>query len=312
MKRFILFLTAVLFSVAVFSQKRIIILDSLINMSKGKQPAYIVVIPQTKANDIEKAWEKQIRGNFLKQLFKKSKSQEYNKSGNEMVFTHVLIPAVSSDTFNLYTILSENNNEVTMHNFFECKNEFVSDTKSSDLNDEMAKNSFGIKNFMKEFALEQYTNAVKEELKDKERVLKNLEKEYETLLNTVLKKQSFIESAKQKILNANDEILTLDNDISRMGDEVQAKKEEVSSLKKKDKKVYNEAKKDLKSLEKDKRNAQKKQENLRKKIINYEFDIEQAEREIAEKESEKPYKLKEIEEQKVIVKKVEDKLKGIR
>jgi chromosome segregation ATPase len=272
-----------------------------VTMSKGDQPAFIVEIPQVTAENIEKSWMKLIRQN--------TKSKVSTENG-EIIILNTQIAEISDKPINIYSAVYQADSAVKLVSLFEIDSSFFSfDGDKEDMNYERIYQ--GIENFLHDFAVTEYRDAVEEELKTENKELKKLNGDLQKLVKQTETFQKKIRQNESDSLNAEDQISSLEVDKQRKQDEIDSKKESMSSIAG-DKELYDEAKKYLKSLEKQRKKIEKEIDKLKANIVEYHSDNVEVKRSIVENNKKKEELLNEISKQQETVKKVTRKLENIK
>lgn len=280
----------------VFAQVEIEVTTDSVIMSKGLQPAYITMIPQTSMKPVKKVWSRKIKN--------KTKSKIITKD-NELSLQSTYIDEIHSEPINVYSFLYEINNKVKLVSLFEIDSLFFSYHDSTDIGQERI--HFGIVKFMKEFAISEYTKSVQKELVAAEMNLDLLNKELKKIENKHEAYNKEVMTNEQKIKNSEDKILSLEKDNERKIEQIDRKKEAIDAITE-DKNLYEVAKDQLKDLEKDKKKIEKSLEYERKEIIEFESAIFKANRKISKNLDLYDKKVEEIEEQQAKIEAIKAKL----
>lgn len=294
--------TILLICIAMFSfaQKTIEVVTVQETISKGKQPGYAIEIPQASLEDVKKAWKSRI------QKGTKSKPVE---AGYELVITDAIEKEISPNSFNIYSLLLNKDSLIYLVAFFEIDSSrfFDPDVKSDDIVTQ--KVNLAIRNYMHSFGVEQYTDAVHQELKTEEKTLKDLNKELKSLKDEEEKNEKNIKSSEQKITTAEEEISMLKTQTLSQIEKIEAAR--LSLLGITDKEAKKTANKELNALEKGKKKLDGEKEKQEKHIVGYQSDIKESNSEIeklTESQKEMAEKITAKEEK---VNAVEEKLAGI-
>ncbi|NOX47205.1 MAG: hypothetical protein GXO89_09540 [Chlorobi bacterium] len=295
-------LTFVLF-VSIISHAQINIeVDELeANMSKGLQPAFVVEIPQAEDDVVIKTWSKYIRVD--------TKSKVRNE-GEEIFILGTNIEKIHKGPINIYSYVFKKDSTEKLVAFFEIDSVFFSKDEASN-SIENEKTYHGIKNFVRDFALGKYREAVALELKAEQKKLKDLTHDLEKLEKDNVSYQKEIKGKEQDILNAESEIGSMETAKTRMSEEIENQKLKVSSLSE-DVVLQDMAKKKLKEQEKGKKGISKDIGKKQKNIVSYQSNIKEFNRLIEDNQEKQEAKLKEIEGQEDVIEKVTSKLQGIK
>ncbi len=290
---------SLLFSSQAFSQEKIEIREDNVDMSMGNKPAYIVMIPQANMKDVLKSWTKKIKQNT------KAKVEQ---NGAEHSIKGTLITEIYSDPINIYSAVIQVDSSVKLISLFEVDSIFFTPgVQDSHIDNERTYQ--GIKNFIYGFALEEYKNAVSDELKLEGNNLKNLANELEKLEKQNTNYHKTIASNELNIKNSESEIILLEKQHERHLNEVDLNRSNLSSASKDEEKG---AKKILKESEKDKKSIENKLEKEKKRIIDYNSKISELTRLAEENLIAQVAKKEDIELQKGFVDKVTQKLSNIK
>jgi predicted nucleic acid-binding Zn-ribbon protein len=295
-------LVLVLFvSIISHAQINILVQEQEVNMSKGLQHAFIVEIPQADNDAVIKTWSKYIR------VDTKSKVQ---KAGEEIYILGTEIDQIHKGPINIYSVIFKKDSTEKLVAFFEIDSVFFSKDEASN-SIENEKTYHGIKNFVRDFALERYREVVASELKDEQKKLKDLTHDLEKFEKDNVSYQKKIKENEQDILNSESEISSLEAAKTRKVEEVENQKLKVTSLSE-DAVLQDMAKKKLKELEKEKKGINKDIEKKHKNIVSYQSNIKEFNRLIEDNQEKQEAKLKEIEDQEDIIERTTNKLQGIK
>jgi len=300
-KHLIILISILFVSIISHAQINIVVLEQEATMSKGLQPAFIVEIPQAENDAVIKSWSKYIREGT------KSKTQEVNK---EIFILGTQIDQIHEVPINIYSIIFKKDSVIKVVSFFEVDSIFFSKDEITN-NLENEKTYHGIKNFVRDFALERYHEVVAAELLKEQKKLKDLNHDlakHEKDNVSYLKK---VKENEQDVLNTESEIASLEASKLRKTEEIENQKIKISSLSG-DVVLQDMAKKILKDMEKEKRGMGKDIEKKQKNIVNYQSNIKEYNRQIEDNQQKQEAKLLEIENQEIIINKTNHKLQGIK
>jgi len=193
-------------------------------------------------------------------------------------------------------------------NFFEIDSIFLYHPEHGTHEEEIY---LAVKNSIYDFAVEQYTDIVNEDIQDNNKILANLERDYDNLVKEKEKLFKSIRENEQDIESSNDVIDECDLDIEVKKGEIEDQKKIVGLYKKGDPEKKKQAESDLNDIRKEKKKLEKKKEKALKNIVEYESAIIEAERDIVILEKEQVLLVEEIEAQKAVIEKIETHLDGI-
>lgn len=242
--------------------------------SQGVQPAFEVAVPQATPREAIDLWKKTITPS---KLFRKTPKMDKQK--DEWLVNNVLISNIAPQPLDVITQVSDFPGHIYVRVFLYNQAGFLGADSSAQTD--------AAKNYIRNFAVELYRQAVKKELKEEEQTLKGLERDFKSLVrrnksynnrqeDAEREKAELEQEAKshQELLDQKGLVLTNDPEGTREA-----------------------ANKDLKSTEKDIKKAGKAASR---------FNRKSRKNEKAQGEKER-----EIEKQKIIVEKVRTKLENI-
>ena len=181
------------------AQKPIITSEDSIKIGNSMLPAISVLIPEVKYDKVLKNWTKQLETG--------TKSKLMSERG-EMTILGANIKSITPNAINIYSVLSDRDSALYLAASFELKKDMYIDRSSGET--ELSK----AKEFIFEFAKQEYIDLASEELKSEENKLKDLEKE----LGSLEKSQSGMEKSIRKnnrtIDNERDKSLDFNNQLT--------------------------------------------------------------------------------------------------
>lgn len=189
MKKVTLLLTFMIFSIAtMFAQVQ----EGSASMSKGSENAFSLELRSTNQKDVEKAWEKYIKGY-------KGKVKKDKKSG-EFFADDSKIEDMSSNTVDVYSKVTPSGENTTLTVWFDLGGAYLNSSAHGD--------KVGIaEKMLNDFALSVSVAQVEEQLKEQEKVLKGLEKDQKGLEKDKSNLESDIKKYEQKIVEAKEAIV---------------------------------------------------------------------------------------------------------
>lgn len=283
-------------SFSVFAQTTITVTESPAAMSKGTQPSFYVEIPGATAKQIEKDWQSYTG--------KGSKGKSSNTNG-EYLQAGAVNTNVSPQPFNVYAKLLESTGNVRLTVWL-TPNDTLFFSKANDSLQYLA-----IEKYIRDFAVAEYTDVVKGELKGEQDKLKALDKELNGLIKEEEKAGKKINDSKRSIDKSNQTIADNNRQIGELGYKVLDQKGMVERTAS-DPNANKGAKQTLKDLENQKKQLQKSNATENKNIEAQNKTIREEERNIGSIQEKIKNKKDEIEKQKEKVKEVQAKLDGIR
>ena len=242
--------------------------------SQGVQPAFEVAVPQATPREAIDLWKKTI---IPSNLFKKTPKMEKEK--DEWQVNDVLISAIDPQPLDVITQVSEFPGHIYVRIFLYNENGFLGAGSAGQ--------TASAKNYIRNYAVNLYREAVEKELKEEKQNLKGLEHD---LKNLVSKNKSY----DNKQADAESEMADLEKEAKSQQEMLDQKGLVLTS----DPEATREAaEKELKSTEKDIKKADKAASRFKQKSRQNERDQREKERE--------------IEKQKKKVEQVQTKLKNI-
>jgi hypothetical protein len=228
-------------------------------VSKEYVSCLSVEIPEADYQEVLESWIKTLQAN--------TKSKAVNKSGEVSIFG-ARSKDLRTEPFNVYSRLENRDSAVYLAVAFELDKDVYVDRLNT--TEEFTK----ARNFLKEFAVDRYTDVVKKQLDAEDRILRDYEKEASKLENEHARLLRSVESNKESIVNEKSNIsqqsTELDIVTSSLAEQnsLLAGMEEGPSRKEKSELI--------KELEKRKNKAENSRDNSEKKISRSEKEIEES------------------------------------
>lgn len=275
-------------------QKPILVSEDSINFGKIRMPGLSVIIPEVNYEKTLKTW--------IKELQSSTKSKLVTENGDMSIFG-AKIKDVSPNPVNVYSQLMNLDSMLKLTVAFEVeKDKYIERaTGESELS--------GAKNYLKEFAKNQYIDLVKDQadaedkkLRDIQKELSSLEKDKSSLQKSVESNNSDIVNEKQNILVQNNELVAVSADIVEQNKLISME----AGPAQKEKSDY------IRALEKRKKKASGSIESSENKINKANNEIDKANLDISKNERMQEQVSEKIEKQEAVCQKYVDKLKKIR
>lgn len=295
MKSLMFYLFALLNTLS-YAQEEIIVTLKNKTFSIGETPSFVTFIPQANYEQVQKDWSKYLS----KDTKEKTEEQE-----GELFILNKDYEKISPTPLNIYSYIKEYDGELMLVVAFQIGDQFV----SREMDEEIY---IPAKKYVKDFALEAYRKAVSDELKDEEKALKKLESQKTSMLNSKESVVFDINLYERNIITKTDEITLNKMDQSNKVLQMQAQKELILKLANAGEEEKDEAEKILKELEKDFKKLQKQNESLHQDIDNNESYIRQKEINLAKISNEIKFLQLDIDDQAYKVRKIQQKLDGIK
>jgi len=278
------------------AQKPITVTEDSLSFGKGSLPGLTVTIPEVNYEKTLKDWTKELQSGTRSKLV---------KEGNEMTIFGARIKDISPDPLNVYSRMATGNDSVVnLSVAFEVKKDqyIESNTNETDLNK--------AKNYLKEFAKNEYAELAKDQSDNEEKKLRDLQKDLSSLEREKSRLQKTIESANTILFNEKQNLTVQQNELNSVSDEIVEQNKQLGTPEadavKKEKTDY------LNNLEKRKKKAENAIQSSQDKIDKANNEIEQANKEIPENTTKQQEMNEKIKDQQVVVQKYEDKVKTIK
>lgn len=166
------------------------ITEDSMEMSKGKQIGFAILIPDISPKEAGKDWKRLIKDY-------KAKINEENK---ELIATGAKIESISVNPINIYSLEPTlKSGGAQLSAFFDIGDEFISSTKQPE-------KAVAVKKLLTDFALTYEKNKVANELENEEKNLKKLENDLKKLAKDNKDLHENIEKWKKQIKQAQDDI----------------------------------------------------------------------------------------------------------
>jgi hypothetical protein len=291
----LLLLLFTVFLSSIQAQKKIEITEGPRPITKGQKNAFIVEVPQTKTDDLQKSWVKYLKDN--------TKAKVEDEKG-EYFALGAVISRISDKSLNVYARFQETTVGTNINTFYQINDEFVTGENNPTV-------ATSIKAFLYDFAKFAYAEAVTIELEREQKTLKTLEKELESLHKDEDKEIKNIDKFKREVEKSEDDIKVKKSEQELKQKEITAQKEKMIgvSLNAEEKKLQD---KQVKEKENEKKDIIKAQDNARNNIKKQEANIKMSERDLAGIKHNIDVKNAAIGKQKELIAKVQEKLANIK
>lgn len=230
------------------------------NISKGTENAFVVMVPQYKANDLKKEWISYLKDNG---------KVDIKENKGEISAMNAKIDKISMENINHYALFDETIDGPNLVAFFAINGTFVSTA-----NNPVVAGSIG--KFMMDFAKSAYSKTVQEELKTEKEKLKSLNDELSELEKKENDCNQNIADSKTKIEKVNNNIVINNTEQDNKQRELETQQEKMTDvvMNKEEKKLQD---KQVKNLQDDKKTLMKKQGKMKIEIedLNNKINVEQ-------------------------------------
>jgi peptidoglycan hydrolase CwlO-like protein len=282
-------------ALALRAQKPITIMEDSLLVGKYLHPGISVTIPEVN-------YEKTLK-NWIKEMESGTKSKIVTDDGLMTIFG-AMLKKISPNTVNVYSKLV---NQDTLNKLMVCV-----ELKK----DEYLEPSFGdaqmmvAKDFLKEFAKEQYIEFIKDEIAAEEKKLKDMTGQLSSLENNYSKTQKKAETSRSTISKEQEDLATLNGQLSQLSTDINRENSVMIGMDTGPEKEAQAAR--VKELNKRKKQLQKDISKAEKNIRKAESSIAQADESIPLNENEQTVMKQKIDEQTAVVQKFNDKLNTVK
>jgi uncharacterized phage infection (PIP) family protein YhgE len=277
------------------AQKPITIMEDSLLVGKFMHPGISVTIPEVN-------YEKTLK-NWIKQIEAGTKSKVVTEDGLMTIFG-AMLKKISPNPVNMYSKLI---NQDTLNKLMVCI-----ELKK----DEYLEPSYGdaqmmvARDYLKEFAREQYVEFIKDEVAVEEKKLKDLTGQLSSLENNYSKTQKKAETSRSTISKEQEDLATLNGQLSQLSTDINRENSVMIGMDTGPEKEAQAAR--VKELNKRKKQLQKDISKAEKNIRKAESSIAQADESIPLNENEQTVMKQKIDEQTVVVQKFIDKLNTVK
>ena len=196
--KMILMIAAIAIPSLLFAQKDILTSEVDKEMSQGVKNSYVTLIPQAKGKDVTSDWKKYI---------KKDSKGKVDENNGEIFIIGGTIKNVSNQPLNIYARVLETTEGVQLTVWISEGGVFLSSVGNPD-------KSVAIQKYLHDFGVQQYKDAVKQQLEAEQKKQKELEKVYEGFVKDQKKAES-------NIISHNKDIEKLQNKIKEENENIQ-------------------------------------------------------------------------------------------
>ncbi|HOF20502.1 MAG TPA: hypothetical protein PLO24_04560 [Bacteroidales bacterium] len=291
----LLFSGALFTFAAINAQKPIVIQEDSLNLGANRYPAISVLIPEVKYEKTRKNWiRKQETG---------TKSKVVDDAGKMSIFG-AKSKNVSPDPFNILSMLADQDSVLRLTAAFEIRKDVYIERSTGEA--ELAK----AKTFLFDFAKDQYTDLVNDQLKQEQSKLKDLEKELRSLEKRQSGMEKDIRTGNRQLVTEREKLTLLNNELTTSTTALAEHNAEYMVMEPGDEK---DAKaRYIKDLEKQKRSTVRSIKKSEKRIRNAESKISRANRAIPKNDSTQERIRRLINDQENVVQLFSDKLSKVK
>lgn len=291
----ILFLLILIPFLGIKAQKPILVYDDSLQFGNSRFPGIVVTIPEVEYEKTLKAWVNNLETGT------RSKVVAENR---DMTIFGARMKDISPNPINIYSRLMNLDTMLQLAVSFELKKDIYIEisTGEADLNK--------AKNYLKNFAKNQYIDLAKSQADAEERKLRDLQRELSSLENERKRFKKSIQSDNSLIVREKENIVIQNNELTTVSAALVEHNSELSTIEagpaQKEKMDY------IKELEKRKKKALNSIESSEKKINKANNAIDKDTREIPRNDRIQDNVNDQIAQQEAVYQKFADKLKSIR
>lgn len=290
----IFFLLMVLACATISAQKPIEVFEENIVFTNSEHPGISVIIPEVGYETVEKSWIRSIESG--------TKSKAVYENGEWSIFG-ANIKDISPTPVNIYSRLVSQDTLVRLMVSIELKKDFYAERGT-------AESEFtGAKNFIRQFAKDQYIDLANDQLEKEEEKLRDIENELKGFQKQESKLERTIRKSESTIKNENDNLVVLNNELSTLTEEIISQNEQVVLLE--EGAAKEERMKYIRDLEKRKNKVTRNINKSKSNISKAESAIKDANSRIPKEESLQDSAKERINAQEAVVSQFREKVKTI-
>jgi hypothetical protein len=288
------FIVSLLSASFLFAQRPVLIYNGTLELTGSTYPGVIVTIPEVAYEVVQKNWIKAIESG--------TKSKAVYDNGNWTLFG-ANITSISPTPMNVYSKLENQDSLVRLIVSMELKKDDFIQTGIHE--PELA----SAREFLKQFAKEQYLDLAKGQLSAEEKKLKEIEREFSSYGKQQAKLEKTVRSAEKTIKSEQEELVNFNTELNNMSIELASQTIQFNELA--EGPAKEEREKYLKSLEKRKDKISKAIVASQKKIDKANNTIRDSSARIPGKETQQDEVKNRISVQETLVNQYRDKIKKI-
>tara|TARA_B110000908_G_C10229783_1_gene439949 strand:- start:123 stop:1013 length:891 start_codon:yes stop_codon:yes gene_type:complete len=296
MRNWIVIFITTLFFGNISAQEEIKVLLKEKTFYNKETTAFVVEIPQAEYNTVLKSWTKYL---------KDSPKEKVIVENAEVSIGKKFIPQIANDSMDINSYIKEYDGHIVLVVSFKLQGKYISEDSEEEV-------FYPTKNYVRNFAIEQYQKAVALELKEENKKYAKMESDLNSLIQA---NDNYIDAVKQykREILSNKDLITL-NEMDQSGKvlQIQTQKEVVYRLVNTPGNEQNEAKKVLKKIEIDFKKTQNKKKTFHNKIVSLEANIRETNRSIENNEKEQKFIKLDKDDQEYVLRKVQKKLDRIK
>lgn len=274
------------------AQQPIVVSEDSLSFAGSNMPGFRVNIPEADYDKTVKNWTK------LLQSGTKSKIVEKN---NEMTIFGARIKQISDNPVNVYSMINERNGSLELQAAMEIeKDRYIGESESEKARE-----------YLFDFAREQYADVVNEQLNEEKSKLRSLENDLASLERDQSRLENSSRDNTELITEEQERLRNLNNELDYLTTEPR-EGEAIVGMGATDPDEAKEIEKELKAAEKEVKRLNREIEAAEKRISKAESEIDDNMREIPRNAEAQEEARNKVTEQEIIVRNLEDKLDNIK
>jgi len=282
-------------SIGIKAQKPVLVSEDSLKIGKGRLPGLSVIIPEVNYEKTLKIW--------IRELESGTKSKIVTEN-NEMSIFGAKIKEVSPNPVNVYSKMTNLDSALKLNVSFEVKKDQYIERASGETD------LIKAKNYLKEFAKNQYINLAKDQADVEDKKLRDLQRELSSLEKEKSRFQKSIQSENTSIVTEKDNIAIQNNELASVSAEIIEQNKQLGSMEegttKKEKTDY------INGLEKRRKKVQSSIESSENRINKANNEIDKVNAEIPRNDKMQEQVNDKIEKQQAVYQNFEDKIKTIK
>jgi len=282
-------------SIGIKAQKPVLVSEDSLKIGKGRLPGLSVIIPEVNYEKTLKIW--------IRELESGTKSKIVTEN-NEMSIFGAKIKEVSPNPVNVYSKMTNLDSALKLNVSFEVKKDQYIERASGETD------LIKAKNYLKEFAKNQYINLAKDQADAEDKKLRDLQRELSSLEKEKSRFQKSIQSENTSIVTEKDNIAIQNNELASVSAEIIEQNKQLGSMEegttKKEKTDY------INGLEKRRKKVQSSIESSENRINKANNEIDKANAEIPRNDKMQEQVNEKIEKQQTVYQIFENKIKNIK
>lgn len=288
-------LSLLIFAQGLKCQKPILISEDSVRFGTSIFPGLIITIPEV-------SYEKTLN-NWVKDQETGTKSKVMTENG-EMTIFGAIKKDISLNPVNIYSILLNQDSSVILKVCIELKKDQYIERSVGDIQFTAARD------YLKNFAKNQYIELIKDEVAAEEKILKGLNNELNSLENSSSKTKKGAQRNKTTIRNEQDKLIVMNNELNQLSNDIILANNELISMEAGPGKDTKSAQ--VQEMEKRRKKLQRDIGSAEDRIEKSKSEIDKADKALPKNVNEQEKIKAKIEAQEAVVQRFTDKLNTVR